>query len=278
MEKNIAKPIGHEILAGRRRGARAQWENLKTIPAADKKARLDEIARARAALQAESTRLCAAHKRFLAESHSQINALKAEIKLAGDDETALLNLNLDLSNKTNERLDAIKAFNEALEKIGQDLQKENAGAAELHLLKTDEQKAAAVARLDAQENTAAQLGRQPLTPDEIKQRDKDEKEFQKESERREENAYRDKRAAEYMAIGDQLDAIWKGFEALMDGKPLPLETVEALRDIKMVKEKHPPPATGGPLPPLEPPVLAGEMPSIYALPLPEKTETEESQK
>jgi len=50
---------------------------------------------------------------------------------------------------------------------------------------------------------------------------------------------RPKRKAEYPDIGDQLDAIWKAIDALVeDGAMVPVETVEMLAKIKAVKGKY----------------------------------------
>ncbi len=43
----------------------------------------------------------------------------------------------------------------------------------------------------------------------------------------------------YDPPGEQLDAIWKGLEALAEGKPLPPETVEALERWRAVKNRFP---------------------------------------
>jgi len=45
------------------------------------------------------------------------------------------------------------------------------------------------------------------------------------------NAYKEKRAAEYPSIGDQLDALWKGGEA----------AAEMLAKVQAVKTKYPKP-------------------------------------
>lgn len=46
------------------------------------------------------------------------------------------------------------------------------------------------------------------------------------------------RAAAYPDIGDQLDALWKGFEALLSGAP-PTAASDMLAQIKAVKAAYP---------------------------------------
>jgi hypothetical protein len=47
------------------------------------------------------------------------------------------------------------------------------------------------------------------------------------------------RASNYPAIGDQLDALWKGFAAMADGKEPPAEATTMLEQILAVKERFP---------------------------------------
>ncbi len=55
-------------------------------------------------------------------------------------------------------------------------------------------------------------------------------------------AYKDKRRAAMPPIGDQLDAILKGFEALKaDGAMLPAELDNIISDWNAVKVEYPPP-------------------------------------
>lgn len=53
--------------------------------------------------------------------------------------------------------------------------------------------------------------------------------------------YQSKRAAEYPAIGDQLDALWKAVGAIADGKTPPKEATDLLASIEAVKAKYPKP-------------------------------------
>lgn len=54
--------------------------------------------------------------------------------------------------------------------------------------------------------------------------------------------YTDLRAAAYPPVGDQLDALVKGFRSLIDaGTALPQETVEWVRACEAVKAAHPKP-------------------------------------
>jgi len=47
------------------------------------------------------------------------------------------------------------------------------------------------------------------------------------------------RAGEYPTIGDQLDALWKGYQALLEGDIPPPETVVMLERVKRVKARFP---------------------------------------
>lgn len=49
--------------------------------------------------------------------------------------------------------------------------------------------------------------------------------------------YRHRRAAEYPIPGDALDAIAKGFRAIMDGEPLPAETRAWVERCEAVKTR-----------------------------------------
>jgi hypothetical protein len=51
-----------------------------------------------------------------------------------------------------------------------------------------------------------------------------------------------RRAADYMAIGDQLDALMKGFAALKEqGIALPAATEAWIEHCQAIKERHPKP-------------------------------------
>ena len=54
-------------------------------------------------------------------------------------------------------------------------------------------------------------------------------------------AYKTKRAAEYPALGDQLDAIWKAMVSLAAGDPVPQDVRNMISAIAAVKERHPAP-------------------------------------
>jgi hypothetical protein len=47
------------------------------------------------------------------------------------------------------------------------------------------------------------------------------------------------RAVSYPDYGDQMDELWKGFEALLNGQPVPQSTLDMLARIKAVKAKYP---------------------------------------
>lgn len=51
-------------------------------------------------------------------------------------------------------------------------------------------------------------------------------------------SYALRRRLEMPAAGDQLDALWKGLEALAKGQPLPAETTAMMTNIAAVKAKH----------------------------------------
>lgn len=51
--------------------------------------------------------------------------------------------------------------------------------------------------------------------------------------------YAEHRVEEYALPSDQLDAIAKGFRAIIDGKPLPAETVAWVEACEAVKAKFP---------------------------------------
>lgn len=55
-----------------------------------------------------------------------------------------------------------------------------------------------------------------------------------------EQDYRRLRVADYPAVGDQLDALWKGFEALAKGEPMP-EAEAMLARVNAVKARFPKP-------------------------------------
>lgn len=56
----------------------------------------------------------------------------------------------------------------------------------------------------------------------------------------EELTYAQKRLAEYPFLGDQLDAIFKGFKALEEsGQELPEDTLTWLSDVQAVKDRYP---------------------------------------
>lgn len=52
-------------------------------------------------------------------------------------------------------------------------------------------------------------------------------------------SYAEKRALEYPYLGDQLDAIFKGFKALQAGESIPQDTIAWLDAIQAVKDKYP---------------------------------------
>lgn len=43
----------------------------------------------------------------------------------------------------------------------------------------------------------------------------------------------------YPSVGDQLDALWKGFAALADGKAAPAESLDMLARIQATKTRFP---------------------------------------
>lgn len=49
--------------------------------------------------------------------------------------------------------------------------------------------------------------------------------------------YVDDRMDNYPIIGDQLDAIWKAFDAIENGESLPKDTLDMLDKIKSIKNK-----------------------------------------
>lgn len=54
----------------------------------------------------------------------------------------------------------------------------------------------------------------------------------------------ERRRAEYPAIGDQLDALWKALAAMPHGT-LPPEADAMLERIRAIKDEYPKPAHGG---------------------------------
>ncbi len=55
------------------------------------------------------------------------------------------------------------------------------------------------------------------------------------------NAYRLARQFEYPSVGDQLDELWKGLDALQKRRPVPKGTADMLKKIQDVKARHPKP-------------------------------------
>lgn len=47
------------------------------------------------------------------------------------------------------------------------------------------------------------------------------------------------RAGKYPDVGDQLDALWKGFAAMAEGKEPPGDSMAMLEQIRAVKERFP---------------------------------------
>lgn len=47
------------------------------------------------------------------------------------------------------------------------------------------------------------------------------------------------RAAAYPTQGDQLDALWKAFGALAEGKPVPQEALDMHARVREVKARYP---------------------------------------
>lgn len=57
------------------------------------------------------------------------------------------------------------------------------------------------------------------------------------------NGYKYRRAAKFksLPIGDQLDALWKGMIAVIEGADMPEETAEMIEQIQAIKESEPKP-------------------------------------
>jgi hypothetical protein len=80
-----------------------------------------------------------------------------------------------------------------------------------------------------------------LTPAEIAQREEDERQHQIYAGQMAETEYKRQRAAEFMPIGDQLDAVMRGFSALRGQIALPAETSAWIDHCIAVKAKYPKP-------------------------------------
>ena len=52
-------------------------------------------------------------------------------------------------------------------------------------------------------------------------------------------SYKCARKEQYPAIGDQLDALWKGLAAIADGQPVPTDTITMMAAIEAVKADNP---------------------------------------
>jgi hypothetical protein len=102
-------------------------------------------------------------------------------------------------------------------------------AAEWRAAKTEEQRAALIAK-----------SRVPLTPQEIKQRQAEEKEALAAQAEAERMAYKEERRAEYPPIGDQLDAIMKWL-ATETEFAVPAELKSMAMKCMSVKAKYPKP-------------------------------------
>lgn len=56
--------------------------------------------------------------------------------------------------------------------------------------------------------------------------------------------YRDDRAQNYPSIPDQLDAIWKTLDFLLDGKQYPAQVIALREQVRVVKKQFPKPEKG----------------------------------
>lgn len=90
-------------------------------------------------------------------------------------------------------------------------------------------------------------GHQPISEEEAAQRQIDEiaqaeKRAAKEADLAA-NGYKYRRAEKFksLTIGDQLDALWKGMKAVVEGSDLPEDTADMLEQIQAIKESEPKP-------------------------------------
>lgn len=108
--------------------------------------------------------------------------------------------------------------------------------ANLSPVMTDEEKAAALAQIIAEDAIYQRsYGMQKLTTEDIAQRNADD---QRMSEYTATEKYKDDRALAYPPITEQLDALWKSASAIPDLNP---ETADMLAKIEKVKADHPKP-------------------------------------
>jgi hypothetical protein len=224
--KNVAKPIGFERHAAQRRATRAQWEDLQTVPASEKQASVAALDR-----EIDLLRL---------QSESAQNAARNEVILL-DKEIAETKDTEILAAKKEQRAAAILSFSNAVNEFGPKIQAKQNLRATLNHIKTNEEKTVALQKLDEEAAAAEKFGRQPMTAEEIAQKEKDEEEHLKQLQQLEATAYARARQAEYPPDGEQIDALWKGLEALAKGAPLPEEAAVILEARAEIKKRHPKP-------------------------------------
>lgn len=217
--KNIAIPITKQKENTRRQAEIVRLKRLETIPAMQKQDR-------ETALAARESEIVDQWNAYKDEYSKNSKALRGAGLSAQEIDARQNQLNekfLNEEESTNERL--------------RDIYRE---AEELAQIQTDEWKAACLSELKTLcDEFEASYGLQPLNDEEMKERSRianDHKKYVKA------NKYRDDRTAEYPAVGDQLDMMWKALEAIREN--FPPEVAVMLDSIQAVKAKHPKPGKG----------------------------------